>query len=341
MATKSSKPLIGSSTDAQRESRALFKAQAEQRGKSNVLLSPDDLAGDYDAGRLLSTTLGGVRRPITDADLEMFRRKALALGKKFKGGITIKQIIENSTSDDRGRSNKEIRVAMPVRRTGNTVDFVTNAGPNSIHTRHHVKVKLMNLDSAIAMPTKATEAVKLVTAGYIKFDCSCEHHRYRLRYLATIGKYNAGNAEPAYTKITNPRLIGVACKHVLRVVHQLGMPIMRQYIAKAIEDGRRDVAPKTVATRKKDQQALEKELAAKSHHKRNRVESASERNDRLAQQRAVKAVADKARARTKTVNPARIDRERNSAEQKLRLLAQMGGITEKQLQKMLTTLKGK
>ena len=57
--------------------------------------------------------------------------------------------------------------------------------------------------------------------GGRKFDCSCDRHRYFLRYVATIGGFNAGRDETGFPKIRNPGLKGVACKHVLRVMAEL------------------------------------------------------------------------------------------------------------------------
>jgi hypothetical protein len=57
--------------------------------------------------------------------------------------------------------------------------------------------------------------------GPLKFECDCGRHRYWFRYIATIGGYNAGRPETGYPKIRNPKLFGVACKHVLRVMSDI------------------------------------------------------------------------------------------------------------------------
>lgn len=340
MATRSNPAsILTSARAASKEVRERFAEQIEQRERATNILRPDEVAGEYDAGRLLMTTLGGELRAITNEDLQKFKRTAEALGKKFTGGITPKSVIDLSTPQDRERCNQQIRVAVPRQYMGNKVHFVTNAGPQSNVTRHNVDVQLLNFDSAVASPSKAADLVKMVAAGKIRFNCDCDHHRYRFRYIATIGRYNSGVSESGYPKIANPALIGVACKHVLRVVQQLQSPMVRQYIVKMIGAGRKAVAPKLVAQSKKDAVAMAQLQAKQASFKRNAVESSAEKRNRLAQQRAVKALGERSKkAIPKT--PQQLEAAKRKFANSARLLAQMGGISQKQLAEMLSKLNG-
>lgn len=58
--------------------------------------------------------------------------------------------------------------------------------------------------------------------------------------MSTIGNYNAGRAENGYPKIRNPGLIGIACKHVLRVMAEIeGAGLVQGFLSRAIEKGRK------------------------------------------------------------------------------------------------------
>ncbi len=340
MATKSSSQVLISAAKASAEVRRIFEQQAQSRERAGSrILAPDDVAGDYDAGRLLSTTLGGQLRAITADDLVRFKRTSEALGKRYKGGITAKAVIDHSFPIDRERANREIRVAIPVQRLGNDIHFVTNAGPRSERVRHNVHVQFLALDAAVASPSKATEVVKLVTGGKIRLQCDCERWRYLYRYMATIGRYNAGRPETGFPKITNPQLGGVACKHVLRVMNQLSSPMVRDYIAKMIAAGRQQVKPKLTATTKKAQKEMAEQQAREAHHLRNTVESAAEKRVRLAQQRRIKEIAERNRRAIPT-DPRKLAAARRKFEDSVRLMLQMGGITKKQADAMLAKVRG-
>lgn len=338
MATKSSNVLT-SARLASQEVRNRFAEQNAQRERATPrILAPDDVAGDYDAGRLLSTTLGGQLRAITAADLVSFKRTSEALGKRFVGGITAKAVIDHSFPIDRERANRQIRVAVPTQRMGNDVHFVTNAGPDSDVVRHHVHVQFLALDAAIASPSKASEMVRMVTAGKIRLQCDCDRWRYLYRYMATIGRYNAGRSETGFPKITNPTLGGVACKHILRVMNQLSSPLVRSFIEKMIQAGRREVTPKLTAVTKKAQQEMAALQEKQAHHLRNTVESSAEKRTRLAQQRRVREIAERNRKAVPT-DPRKLAVARRKFEESVRLMVQMGGITQKQAAALLAKVR--
>lgn len=246
-------PVLGRLAGATSEAKALAKAEAAARKTAPRILSPRDMQGDYDAARLITTTLNssdGKPRPLTDDDLAAFRQNARALGQRFKGGITARQIIDMSLAIDRKRAREEITMAVPASARGTKdanrkvdrleVRFITNASKKYGATRHHVMVEFLGYSTAVASGAmSATKAAALMRKQNVRFDCDCGHHQYRRRYIATIGNFNAGRSENGFPKITNPGLAGVACKHVLRVMAEVeGAGLVQGFLARAIEKGR-------------------------------------------------------------------------------------------------------
>jgi len=244
----------GSSPEAKRRFET-DRRERETAGKvpRSIILSPSDVRGQYDAGRMLTTTLGGERRPLTHEDLAAFRRNMQAVGRLTATGITARQVIDIASSGplltkvgdigDLGRAREQIRMAAPAAATvpvqsrhSLDVRFLTDAGPDSKVSRHHVIVRLFGFGEQLRIlaaapldPDKAKEekartpkqAADALRKGYLAFDCDCERHRYFFRYVATIGGFNAGRDETGYPKVRNPGLHGIACKHVLRVMAEL------------------------------------------------------------------------------------------------------------------------
>lgn len=236
---------IGSVKGSSRELRDRFGDDARQRRAATNILDPREVQGDYDAGRLMETTLNGEQRPITDEDLAAFRRNAKMLGNRFKGGITPRQVIDLSLRKDRHRARTEIPSAVPaasrqVKGGALEARFITSSSPQSKRARHQVVVEFVEFEGLVANGAfSPRKAARELARGRIRFDCTCEHHRYRRRYIATIGRYNAGRPETGYPKITNPDLSGVACKHVLRVMAEVeGGNAVQMFLARAIEKAR-------------------------------------------------------------------------------------------------------
>jgi hypothetical protein len=222
-----------------KEAATRRKEDTEQRARAVNLINPHEVRGEYDVERLLFTTLHGDLRPITHNDLAAFRQNAKTVGSRLKKGLKAQQVINLSRQEDRDRANKQIHMAVPAGSSKGVIRFVTNAGPDSQESRHHVAVELTNYEAAIASPAEPKKmALWLVKEGPLKFECDCKHHRYVYRYIATIGGYNLGRSEPAFPKIRNPTLSGVACKHVLRVMHELlHNAAIRTIVAKMVERG--------------------------------------------------------------------------------------------------------
>lgn len=232
------------------ESRARASADAQERQAATNILDPSEVRGDYDAGRMMMTTLGGEVRPITADDLAQFRHNARTAGRRFKGGITARKVVDMSLAADRDRARRQITMAVPSAARGVRgnnrqissleVRFITNAGPDSDVNRHHVAVEFTGYQTAIASGAENVKraAARLRKEG-IRFDCDCGRHRYWYRYIATIGRYNAGRPETGFPKVRNPKLNGLACKHVLRVMSEIeGGSAVQAFLARAIEKGR-------------------------------------------------------------------------------------------------------
>lgn len=256
------------------EARARASEDAQERRVAPNILDPSEVRGDYDAGRMLMTTLGGEVRPITADDLAQFRHNAKAAGRRFKGGITARQVVDMSLSSDRDRARRQITMSVPsaargVRGSGRQISalevrFITNAGPDSDVSRHHVTVEFTGYQTAIASGAESTKraAARLRKEG-VRFDCDCGRHRYWYRYIATIGRYNAGRPESGFPKVRNPKLNGVACKHVLRVMSEIeGGSAVQMFLARAIEKGRQsEDGSGHIRQRKKEAERLAKKQA--------------------------------------------------------------------------------
>ncbi|MGZ8220045.1 MAG: hypothetical protein ACXWT0_00205 [Methylobacter sp.] len=246
--------LSGSGAEAkQRAAEDAAQRRAEGQRKGSIILNQKDVqTGNWDASKTLFTTIGGRVRPITSDDLAAFRRNidtAQSQTGRFSKGITAKQVIDWSDgiidsithslsgkeksldlkrTSDLYKARTEITMAVPVSahnssdKQGAKVRFITNAGPNSKVTRHHVLVEFMNYGpEANAGNTTPRKSAMRLRNGSIRIECDCERWRYFFRYLATIGGYNAGRPESGYPKIRNPKLQGIACKHIVRVMSEV------------------------------------------------------------------------------------------------------------------------
>jgi hypothetical protein len=341
MPLKSSKAaaVVSNVRGANKEAQARYLADVAQRQRAATILNPTEVAGEYDAGRMLVTTLGGAPRLITQEDIRTFRQNVKTAGKKFKGGITAKSVIDMSTTDDRERANRQIRTAVPVQSLAGRMHFITNAGPDSEVTRHHVHIELLNYSAAVSSPAKVSEMAKFLATGPLKFDCDCGRHRYWFRYIATIGQFNSGRDETGYPKIRNPKLIGVGCKHVLRVMQQLGQPMARLRLERMIQAGRDNVAHKVIKTSAADVRAAAERQAKEQNWKRHTVESAAERAQRLALSRSTKKDSEREKAKAAKMTPAKTASAKKAVELSIRKLAAMGLLSAKQLASMLSKIK--
>lgn len=230
------------------ESKRYFKADDNRRSASDGLLKPDEVAGEYDISRKLTTMLGSVDgKPVrlTHDHLKQFAHVSREAAARLKKGVTAKTVIDLSLPEDRKRANDEIRTAIPVSAFGNQVRFMTDTGPKSDRDRHIVTVNLLNFMPVVASAIKVDKTGLELSKGPLQISCSCGRWRYWLAYLATKAGYNSGHVEDAFPKIRNPGLSGIACKHILRVmgmIHQ--SPYMKQYMTTMVRKAREKVEPK-------------------------------------------------------------------------------------------------
>jgi hypothetical protein len=294
----SSLKIRGHVADAQRSaaSDAAERKRAEKIPGS-IILGKGDVQGDYDAARVLTTTLGGLRRVLTAEDLATFRHNLRTVQAKLTStGITARQVLDFARNNplnspeggsDLTRANQQIRVAIPAsaivrQATPNKaldVRFITNAGPDSRVSRHNVLVRFLGFaESARALqgsptvadakdkrPTTPKQAATRMRAGYLAFDCDCERHRYFFRFVTTIGGFNAGRDEHGYPKIKNPGLHGVTCKHVLRVMAEVNSSnTVLGFLTRALESAMRSSDNLVrVQTKESDARALAAKQAAR------------------------------------------------------------------------------
>lgn len=247
-------------TGAAKKSYAKESAQRVAAGNKdqNVILTPEDLSGNYDAQRVLETTLGGQLRPVTSDDLTAFAKNVATVAHTYKKGITAKAVIDLARSkpvsyaslewqgkSDIDKAGEEIKHATPHSVHKGLMRFVTpSASDKSL--RHYVSIRFESWATALMSPVSVSKTDIAPdwrkTALWLKnqplaFDCDCGRHKFWYRYVATIGKFNAGRAEHGFPKIRNPNLRGVACKHTLRVMSdiQKGHLVIINLMAKALE----------------------------------------------------------------------------------------------------------
>lgn len=296
MVSESARKISGSAGDA----KAAAKADQLRRDFATNILNPSEVRGEYDANRMLNTTLGGVKRVMTTEDLATFRRNAAIAGKSFVGGITPRQIIDRSLSVDRQRARQQIKWSMPAFATRNTkgnlsVRFNTDASKQNGASRHYVQVEFVGFQTAVVSGAHAPlKAARLMTKDKVRFDCDCGRHTYWYRYLATIGNYNAGRAETGYPKERNPNMVGIACKHVLRVMAEIeGGAYTAQFLARAIAEQRKKNSAVSVRTSQKDADENIEKQARRSTHKLDGREERDLHRTRLALRKSTKAAREK------------------------------------------------
>jgi hypothetical protein len=218
------KDWLGQLSGSAKEARDLIaKDNQIRRNEVAKILSVKDIqSGKWDADRTLRTTLNGVERDITLEDLKAFKKNISTVQANFSGGMTAQQVIKHSRQIDRERASQQITMAVPVSATKGKVRFITNAGPDSKDLRHHVTVNFLHFDSQASAANKTSRQSALSLRKLpLKIECDCGRWRFWYKYIATIGGFNAGTPETGFPKIRNPKLGGVACKHLLRVMKEI------------------------------------------------------------------------------------------------------------------------
>lgn len=337
--------ISGSATEA----KQLAKEDLFRRKKDKAkILKPSEVRGEYDAHRMLMTTLGGEKREITSEDLATFRQNTQIAGRKFVGGITTRKVIDLSLPIDRERARKEISWANPTYAQKNIkgnlfVRFLTDASQKYDASRHHVTVEFLGYQTAIVSGAhEPIRATRTMMKEQIKFDCDCGRHTFWYRYISTIGNFNSGRDETGFPKIRNPHLNGVACKHVLRVMAEIeGNSYVLAFLTRAIENGRKKEGAKTVANQKKATEQIKKQ-AGRSSHRIDDREARDLHRSRIALRKSV-VKARKAMPKPKHTGSASkkighlVENGDNSTARAMLANAIKGmGITVKQAMKLLT-----
>ena len=355
------------------EAKSRFSADKKQRieaeaSAKSIILTKNEVQGEWDASRVLMTTIGGKARPITADDLATFRHNMRLAQTRFKGGksgkgITARQVIDmaasqplsyassnpSEASSDIDKARKEITSGVPVSAQNGMVRFITNASKDSDVTRHHVVVMCNAFEEAgnklASTEAKDRKSPKQVANWLRKqklsFDCDCGRHRYFLRYVATIGGFAAGRQEWGFPKIRNPGLKGVACKHVLRVMTEIeSSNAVLRFLEKHME--RLQASANNTARIQAAQNDAEEAAGSKGATKIKTSEQRKAEAMRAKERRAAKA-AVKAAPRSKAKKPAatrrleaQIDKGEITAEDLIAQLRRLGKAPEE----IMAALKG-
>lgn len=311
------------------EARANARADQRQREQAerspqSIILTKNEVQGEWDASRVLVTTLGGAPRPITSNDLAQFRHNMSMAQKNFKGnGITARQVIDLSASrpmpgvtgeTDLDRAKRQITMATPASAMNGEVRFITNAGPESNVSRHHVLIRFNAFNEAAnrMMPIKASDqknpkqVANWLRKQKLAFDCDCGRHRYWFRYISTIGNFNAGRKEMGYPKIRNPDLKGVACKHVLRVMSEIeSSGIVLNFLTRHLE--KVHASPDNTARHAAKQAEIDKQQKGRARNIKTSEERAAERARAKERQALRKAIEKVTRIEKKPAATRRIE----------------------------------
>jgi hypothetical protein len=330
---------VGSLTGSGKEARENAKADAARRARAANILTPKEAqTGQWDAGKVLLTTLGGGKpRPITGEDLVAFRRNVGAVANRYQSGITPKQVIDLSLESRRERARKEIHVAVPVYGSTETtknepsavIRFMTNAGPDCKRgpARHHVSVQFLSFFAAVnATGMNTRKAAQWLRKERIKFDCDCEDHTYRFRFISSSGKFAYGRVETGYPKERNPLLQGIACKHVIRVMQQIdSSATVINYLAKMIDKARENQTGKAIL------QATQKQVTAAEKKQRAQQGKIKTSDQRKQERMAAQARRSAAEAISKATKPKKQKRPSNQDERAAIETLLARGLTQEQI----------
>lgn len=298
--------IVQDARKAAKQAREAFEFDLKRRlGDQAKILSADDMGGLYEPKRGLFTSIDGKPRMLTFDDILAFKAAVKDIKRlhgqhspQASGGILVKKVIDLATSEDRERANKQIHMAVPMSNRGGVVQFQTNAGPNSNVSRHTVMVQFLSYDTALASGDTAANAAKLLARGKVKYDCDCNRHTFWFRYIASIGNFNYGRAEDGFPRIRNPKLYGIACKHVIKVMGTLGHAgTFNNFARRMIEHGRKTLGGKQRVMTVKEQQAFIDNAASARKRDRTIKTTEEKRLERAAQPAQQRKAAEAAKVR--------------------------------------------
>lgn len=161
-------------------------------------------------------------------------------------GITYAQLVAHSLKIRVQRANNKvddgsgIKNAMFLRIRHNVLDVQVRASEASHKDHHLVRVRFEEWDRYVDdvgdEKTSLDALTRRLAASRVSFDCSCEDHQYRYRYMATAGNYALKPpAEYAFPKVENPHLEGLACKHVIHSMTRLQSSVWRRQLGNQLK----------------------------------------------------------------------------------------------------------
>ena len=196
--------------------------------------------------------------------LKRFATATKRMGRNLNtNGITAKDILRLSRNIDIKRANSEIHWAIPLSMRNWVMSIKTQASTKYGATKHDVKVQFLDYKSAVVQTgvKKPLQLAKEVATGKIKYDCDCGRHRYWYRFIADTGGWAFGVKETRFPKIRNPRLTGIACKHIVRVAKELeSSRAIHNMIAKFLK------APIETTTSKSNEERIKKRMLENRKH---------------------------------------------------------------------------
>ncbi|MCX8980177.1 phage tail protein [Citrobacter portucalensis] len=182
-------------------------------------------------------------------DLKGFEANRDKLKAKFDpktAGITYHQLIAHCLKIDVDRANNKVNDGSGISSaafTGmkhNVMLVNVTASQASVHQHHRVRIRLEEWDDAMDQLNgekgNPKKVVKNLCAGRVSVDCDCGRWQYWYRYIGTAGNFAlTPPKEYAYPKVRNPRLQGVACKHIIHALTRLQAGSWQITVAKALE----------------------------------------------------------------------------------------------------------
>lgn len=187
--------------------------------------------------------------PFTGEDLKRFEKMSKKFSKRRGStqGITYLEVVAKGRAIDVNRASNRVGDGSGITtasligiRKGNIAHIRVKASSKSKHQEHMVRVRFEEWDHNLRNAGEYSDdkddgyvaAAKHSCRGRVSFDCDCGRYQYWYRYLATIGNYQLSPPkEFAYTKIRNPNLIGVACKHITKTMAMLQSPAWHRPLA--------------------------------------------------------------------------------------------------------------
>lgn len=341
---------LGKLRNARAEARTRASdGEARRVGAANIL-DPKQVASGkaWTPAKVMEATLGtsavlmGQQSvALTSSQIRAFKQNIKSVQQQFRGGMTAQQVLDFAAHIDKERAQREIRVSVPSFAKGGEVHFVTNASLKYKETRHHVTVEFMSFEAAVAGGQGTPlQMARWLRQEPLKFDCDCGRHTYFYRYIATIGAFNAGRPETGYPKTTNPQLIGVACKHVVRTMTEIARSAhVTQFLANQIERARNARRPSDV--KKTATRITQREMEEQAAKMFQRPRAIASNADQLAKREAVRAQQALASAVKKAPLPQRVGQSSKrvkltpDAKAAAELLAQQFGMNAKDVLSLL------